>query len=297
MMETMVKTNLSGIKIYKRGKVRDIYDLEDKLLIVATDRISAFDYVLPTPIPLKGMVLTGLSVFWFHFLKDISSSHFITDDPSLFPSILKPHSEILKGRSILVKKTNPLPVECVVRGYLTGSAFKEYKEKGAVCGLRLPSGLAEAEKLSQPIFTPATKAETGHDINIPFAEMAKMIGEETAKIIRERSIKLYETAALYAEEKGIIIADTKFEFGYLNGAIILIDEIFTPDSSRFWDKKTYQVGSSPPSYDKQFVRDYLVKIGWDKKPPAPELPPDVVEKTKEKYLTAYERLVGRKLSI
>ncbi len=296
-METMVKTNLSGIKIYKRGKVRDIYDLEDKLLIVATDRISAFDYVLPTPIPLKGMVLTGLSVFWFHFLKDISSSHFITDDPSLFPSILKPHSEILKGRSILVKKTNPLPVECVVRGYLTGSAFKEYKEKGAVCGLRLPSGLAEAEKLSQPIFTPATKAETGHDINIPFAEMAKMIGEETAKIIRERSIKLYETAALYAEEKGIIIADTKFEFGYLNGAIILIDEIFTPDSSRFWDKKTYQVGSSPPSYDKQFVRDYLVKIGWDKKPPAPELPPDVVEKTKEKYLTAYERLVGRKLSI
>jgi len=296
-MEAILETNLSGIKLYKRGKVRDIYDLNDKLLIVATDRISAFDCVLPTPIPLKGKVLTGLSVFWFHFLKQISPSHLLTDDLSLFPVELIPHSEILKGRSILVKKAKPLPVECVVRGYLAGSAWSEYKEKGEVCGIRLPSGLAEAEKLPQPIFTPATKAETGHDINITFAEMTRLIGEETAEIIKERSLKLYQTAARYAEERGIIIADTKFEFGYRNGEIILIDEIFTPDSSRFWDKERYQVGSSPPSYDKQFVRDYLVKIGWDKKPPAPELPPEVVWKTKEKYLTAYERLVGKKLSI
>lgn len=296
MKEIILTTDLKGIKPFKRGKVRDIYDLDDKLLIVATDRVSAFDYVLPTPIPLKGKVLTGLSIFWFNFLKDIIPSHFITADLELFPSSLKPYSQILKGRSILVKKTKPFPVECVVRGYLAGSAWQEYQEKGETSGVRLPKGLKEAEKLPEPIFTPATKAETGHDINISFSEMAKIIGEGNASYLKEISLRLYEKAARYAEEKGIIIADTKFEFGEDNGKVILIDEVFTPDSSRFWDKETYRVGSSPPSYDKQFIRDYLISIGWDKKPPAPELPAEIVEKTKEKYLTAYERLVGKPLS-
>ncbi|MEO0100571.1 MAG: phosphoribosylaminoimidazolesuccinocarboxamide synthase [candidate division WOR-3 bacterium] len=291
----VITTNLGEVKLFKRGKVRDIYDLEDKLLIIATDRISAFDYVLPTPIPLKGKVLTGLSIFWFNFLKDIIPSHFLTGDIELFPPSLKPYYEILKGRSILAKKAKPLPVECVVRGYLAGSAWQEYQEKGEISGIKLPKGLKEAEKLPEPIFTPATKAEEGHDINITFSEMAKIVGEGNAAYLKETSLRLYKKATRYAEEKGIIIADTKFEFGEDNGKIILIDEVFTPDSSRFWDKETYQIGSSPPSFDKQFVRDYLIKIGWDKKPPAPELPEEIVEKTKEKYLTAYERLVGKPL--
>ncbi|MEO0109471.1 MAG: phosphoribosylaminoimidazolesuccinocarboxamide synthase [candidate division WOR-3 bacterium] len=291
----VITTNLGEVKLFKRGKVRDIYDLEDKLLIIATDRISAFDYVLPTPIPLKGKVLTGLSIFWFNFLKDIIPSHFLTGDIELFPPSLKPYYEILRGRSILAKKAKPLPVECVVRGYLAGSAWQEYQEKGEISGIKLPKGLKEAEKLPEPIFTPATKAEEGHDINITFSEMAKIVGEGNAAYLKETSLRLYKKATRYAEEKGIIIADTKFEFGEDNGKIILIDEVFTPDSSRFWDKETYQIGSSPPSFDKQFVRDYLIKIGWDKKPPAPELPAEIVEKTKEKYLTAYERLVGKPL--
>ncbi len=295
MEEVISKTDLKGIKLFKRGKVRDIYDLEDKLLIIATDRISAFDYVLPTPIPLKGKVLTGLSIFWFNFLKDIIPSHFLTGDIELFPSSLKPYYEILKGRSILAKKAKPLPVECVVRGYLAGSAWQEYQEKGEISGIKLPKGLKEAEKLPEPIFTPATKAEEGHDINISFSEMAKIVGEGNAAYLKETSLRLYKKATRYAEEKGIIIADTKFEFGYWEREVILIDEVLTPDSSRFWDKETYQIGSSPPSFDKQFVRDYLIKIGWDKKPPAPELPAEIVEKTKEKYITAYERLVGKPL--
>ncbi|MEO0116612.1 MAG: phosphoribosylaminoimidazolesuccinocarboxamide synthase [candidate division WOR-3 bacterium] len=291
----VITTNLGEVKLFKRGKVRDIYDLEDKLLIIATDRISAFDYVLPTPIPLKGKVLTGLSIFWFNFLKDIIPSHFLTGDIELFPSSLKPYYEILKGRSILAKKAKPLPVECVVRGYLAGSAWQEYQEKGEISGIKLPKGLKEAEKLPEPIFTPATKAEEGHDINITFSEMAKIVGEGNAAYLKETSLRLYKKATRYAEEKGIIIADTKFEFGYWEREVILIDEVLTPDSSRFWDKETYKIGSSPPSFDKQFVRDYLIKIGWDKKPPAPELPAEIVEKTKEKYLTAYERLVGKPL--
>ncbi len=292
MNETLVTTNLEGVKLFKRGKVRDIYEFGDKLLIVATDRVSAFDVVLPSPIPQKGKILTGLSVFWFSFLKDIIDSHFLTDDFSLFPSELKPYEGILKGRTLLVKKTNPLPVECIVRGYITGSAWQEYKEKGTVCGIELAPDLKEAEKLPAPIFTPSTKAESGHDVNITFKEMANILGSRDADYIKEVSLLLYEKASRYAEEKGIIIADTKFEFGIANGRIILIDEVLTPDSSRFWDKSTYVVGQSPPSFDKQFIRDYLIAIGWDKKPPAPELPKEVIEKTKEKYLTAYARLCG-----
>ncbi len=296
MSEVVTKTNIKELGLFKVGKVRDIYDLDDKLLIVATDRISAFDYVLPSPIPLKGKVLTGLSVFWFNFLKGVCDSHFLTDDFSAFPLSLKPYEPLLKGRSILTKKATPIPVECIVRGYLAGSAWQEYKERGEVSGIRLPTGLAEAEKLTEPIFTPSTKEATGHDRNISFSEMIKIVGEKEAFYLRETSLALYQKARSYSEERGIIIADTKFEFGRIDNKIILIDEVLTPDSSRFWDKENYQVGSSPPSFDKQFIRDYLIAIGWNKRPPIPELPSEIVEKTKEKYLTAYRLLLGRELT-
>jgi phosphoribosylaminoimidazole-succinocarboxamide synthase len=278
------------LPLFKRGKVRDIYELDGHLLFIATDRISAFDVVLPTPIPFKGKVLTALSLFWFEFLKDIIPNH--TRSIPLPPQ-LDPYKSILEGRYMVGIKTKPIPIECVVRGYLFGSAWKEYQEKGEVCGIKLPPNLKLAEKLPSPIFTPSTKAETGHDINITIEEMEKMVGKETAEFLISKSLAIYEKASAYAEERGIIIADTKFEFGLHDGEIILIDEVLTPDSSRFWDAELYEPGKNQPSFDKQFVRDYLESINWDKTPPAPPLPPEVVEGTSQRYLTAYRRLTGK----
>jgi phosphoribosylaminoimidazole-succinocarboxamide synthase len=278
------------LPLFKRGKVRDIYELDGHLLFIATDRISAFDVVLPTPIPYKGKVLTALSLFWFEFLKDIIPNH--TRSIPLPPQ-LDPYKSVLEGRYMVGIKTKPIPIECVVRGYLFGSAWKEYQEKGEVCGIKLPPNLKLAEKLPSPIFTPSTKAETGHDINITIEEMEKMVGKETAEFLISKSLAIYEKASAYAEERGIIIADTKFEFGWHNGEIILIDEVLTPDSSRFWDAELYEPGKNQPSFDKQFVRDYLESINWDKTPPAPPLPPEVVEGTSQRYLTAYRRLTGK----
>lgn len=288
-------TNFDGINFFRRGKVREIYDLKDKFLMVATDRISCFDVVLPTEIPHKGEVLTKLSVFWFGFTQDIISNHFITDDIGVFPEELQKHKEILKGRSMLVKKANPMPVECIVRGYLSGSAWKEYQEKQSICGIKLPEGLRESDKLPQIIFTPATKEDKGHDVNVTQKYIGKTIGEDTAKRLKDISISLYKKAAQYAENKGIIIADTKFEFGKVGDEIILIDEILTPDSSRFWPKDQYEAGKPQPSFDKQFVRDYLGTLNWDKTPPAPELPEDIVGKTTQKYLQALKMIVGEEL--
>jgi len=278
------------LPLFKRGKVRDIYELDGHLLFIATDRISAFDVVLPTPIPFKGKVLTALSLFWFEFLKDIIPNH--TRSIPLPPQ-LDPYKSILEGRYMVGIKTKPIPIECVVRGYLFGSAWKEYQEKGEVCGIKLPPNLKLAEKLPSPIFTPSTKAETGHDINITIEEMEKMVGKETAEFLISKSLAIYEKASAYAEERGIIIADTKFEFGLHDGEIILIDEVLTPDSSRFWDAELYEPGKNQPSFDKQFVRDYLESINWDKTPPAPPLPPEVVEGTSQRYLIAYRRLTGK----
>jgi len=278
------------LPLFKRGKVRDIYELDGHLLFIATDRISAFDVVLPTPIPFKGKVLTALSLFWFEFLKDIIPNH--TRSIPLPPQ-LDPYKSILEGRYMVGIKTKPIPIECVVRGYLFGSAWKEYQEKGEVCGIKLPPNLKLAEKLPSPIFTPSTKAETGHDINITIEEMEKMVGKKTAEFLISKSLAIYEKASAYAEERGIIIADTKFEFGLHDGEIILIDEVLTPDSSRFWDAELYEPGKNQPSFDKQFVRDYLESINWDKTPPAPPLPPEVVEGTSQRYLIAYRRLTGK----
>ena len=293
--QTLRSTNLPDIKLYKRGKVRDIYDLGKKLLIVSTDRISCFDVVLPTEIPHKGEVLTQLSVFWFEFTKSLITNHLITANVDAFPKELLRSKSLLKGRSMLVKKAEPLPVECVVRGYLSGSGWKEYKEKESICGIELPSGLKESEKLPEPIFTPATKEEVGHhDVNVAQEYIEKKIGKGIAGKLKNISLTLYERASKYAESKGIIIADTKFEFGKLNNEIVLIDEIFTPDSSRFWQKEKYAPGKSQPSFDKQFVRDYLETLNWNKKPPAPELPRDIVSKTTEKYLQALKILTAQK---
>lgn len=291
----ILETNLSDIRLFKKGKVRDIYTFNDKLLIVATDRVSAFDVVLPDGIPNKGRILTELSCFWFNFTADIIKNHLITNDVTIYPPEAKKHSQILQNRSMLVKKTKLLPVECIVRGYISGSAWKEYLQTGSISEIKLPKGLRESEKLSEPIFTPSTKAETGHDENISERQMADIIGVDATKIIKDASLKIYQKASGYAESKGIIIADTKMEFGLENGEIILIDELLTPDSSRFWDMSEYQVGISPPSFDKQYIRNYLESVKWDKKPPAPKLPEDVVKKTQEKYQFAYEQLLDKTL--
>jgi len=295
-LQALFETNLTTVPLFHRGKVRDIYDLGDKLLIVATDRISAFDVVLPTPIPDKGKILTLMTLFWLNFLKDIVENHLITAEVEAYPEILKPYKELLKNRSMLVKKARVLPVECIVRGYITGSAWKEYQEKGEVCGIKLPKGLNESEKLPDPIFTPSTKAELGkHDINITFEEMKKIVGEELSEKIKEISLKLYKKASSYAEERGIIIADTKFEFGLYEEKLLLVDEVLTPDSSRFWPKEEYQPGRSQKSFDKQFIRDWLKNSGWKVGSPPPEIPEDIVLKTREKYLEALKRLTGKTL--
>jgi phosphoribosylaminoimidazole-succinocarboxamide synthase len=279
----------------RRGKVRDVYDLGDSYLFVATDRISAFDVVLSPGIPDKGTILTQISNFWFkHF--DGIRNHLLETDLDRFPADVR-RLDDLRGRSVLVEKCDVIPIECVARGYLVGSGLKEYKETGSVCGIRLQEGLTTASKLPQPIFTPATKEETGHDINISFEEMAGRVGEDLATSLRDLTLSIYERAAEYALTKGIIIADTKFEFGLKDGKVVWIDEALTPDSSRFWPAEQYAAGKNPPSYDKQFVRDWLETTGWDKNPPAPELPPEVVERTREKYLEAYRQLTGEALRV
>jgi phosphoribosylaminoimidazole-succinocarboxamide synthase len=294
---TVVQTNFTGLGPKRQGKVRDIYDLGDALLLIATDRISAFDVVLPDPIPGKGALLTEMSAFWFNWLwamEDIIPNHLITVKIEEFPAACRPYRELLAGRSMLVQKVTPLPVECIVRGYLAGSGWKEYSASGTVCGLALPSGLTESAKLPEPIFTPSTKAVSGHDENITFQEAAARIGEAAAKEIREASLKIYQRAADYAEQRGILIADTKFEFGVAPNTeqLVLIDEVLTPDSSRFWPKDGYRPGRSQPSFDKQFVRDALDATGWNHQPPAPRLPLDVIARTADKYAEALRRLTG-----
>jgi phosphoribosylaminoimidazole-succinocarboxamide synthase len=293
MEEALIHTELPGIKLFKRGKVRDLYELDDKLLIVATDRISAFDCIMPNGIPGKGRILTQMSLFWFDFVKEIVENHLISADVNQFPQKIEKFRDILESRSMLVKKAEQIGVECVVRGYLSGSGWREYRSSGSICGIELPHGLTESDKLPELIFTPATKAASGHDQNISFAEVIKLLGEEKATILKDLSIQIYTKASEYAESKGIIIADTKFEFGVCSGEIILIDEILSPDSSRFWPRERYQPGCPQESYDKQFVRDYLESLGWNKKPPAPTLPAEVVQKTLGKYEEAYNRLVAR----
>lgn len=292
----ILKTDLP-LKVFTIGKVRDIYDLGDKLLMIATDRISAFDCIIPNGIPLKGKVLTAISIYWFNYTKNIVENHLITGDVQKFPDELKDYPEILKDRSMLVRKTNRIDIECVVRGYLSGSAWKEYKEKGQVCGMELPSGLVESDKLPEPIFTPAIKAPLGHDVNISEEKAAELVGVEIKDELKRKSIEIYKTASKRAESGGIIIADSKFEFGLADDRLILIDELLTPDSSRFWSKDGYMPGKPQNSFDKQFARDYLEGIGWDKEPPAPELPKEIVQKTSEKYLTAYRMITGKDLPV
>jgi len=296
--EVLLETNLSELsnaQPHARGKVRDVYRIGEQLLIVATDRISAFDYILPTGIPDKGRVLTQLSIFWFDFLREVTPTHFLTANVDEYPEPLRRFRDRLEGRSMLVRRANMIEIECVARGYIAGSGWKEYRETGAVCGIRLPSGLRESDKLPDPIFTPATKAQTGHDENIPFERVSSSIGEDLARRLRDLTLKIYAGAAAYAETKGIIIADTKFEFGFVGGELVLADEVLTPDSSRFWPAESYQPGGPQFSYDKQYVRDYLVSIRWNKQPPAPELPPEVAQRTGEKYRQAYRALTGREL--
>ena len=291
------ETNFKDLKLKGRGKVRDIYDLDEQLLIVATDRISAFDVVMPNPIPDKGRVLNQISRFWFETMADIVPHHMISTDVDDFPKVCHPYREILEGRSMLVKRAEPLPIECVVRGYLSGSGWKEYKQTGEICGIALPRGLVESSRLEEPIFTPATKAEIGaHDENITFEDAVSRVGHDRAEHVREVSLALYMKARDFAEQQGIIIADTKFEFGMMGDVLVLIDEILTPDSSRFWPKDEYTPGGPQKSFDKQFLRDYLLTLDWDQSPPAPELPQDVIVKTREKYVEAYRRIVGRPLS-
>jgi len=289
-------TEFKSLTLKGRGKVRDIYDLGDRLLIVATDRISAFDVVMPNPIPDKGRVLTQLSKFWFNLTKEIVPNHVISTEVKDFPEECRPYQEILRDRSMLVVKTQPLPIECVVRGYLSGSGWEEYKKTGEVCSIALPKGLVESSKLEEPIFTPATKEEIGrHDENITFEKVEMIVGKELAQRLKSLSLSIYKKARDFAEGNGILIADTKMEFGIKDGKLLLIDELLTPDSSRFWPKDDYRPGSSQKSFDKQFLRDYLLSIHWDKNPPAPQLPEEIIQKTREKYLEAYERLMGRPL--
>lgn len=289
-------TEFKSLPLRGRGKVRDIYDLGDRLLIVATDRISAFDVVMSDPIPDKGRVLTQLSKFWFDLTKEIIPNHVISTEIEQYPIECRPFQEVLKDRSMLVVKTDVLPIECVVRGYLSGSGWEEYRKTGKVCGIQLPEGLLESSKLEEPIFTPATKAERGlHDENITFDEVQKKIGQDLAEKIRLISIAVYKKARDFAEQRGILIADTKMEFGIKDGRLMLIDELLTPDSSRFWPKNEYHPGRSQQSFDKQFLRDYLLSIHWDRNPPAPPLPKEIIQKTREKYLEAYERIIGKPL--
>jgi phosphoribosylaminoimidazole-succinocarboxamide synthase len=291
----LLQTDFPELTLHARGKVRDLYSLNGQLLFVATDRISAFDYVLATGIPEKGRVLTQLSLFWFDFLKDVVKNHLVTASVDQYPAPLKKYADDLRGRSMLVTKAQMIDIECVARGYLSGSGWKEYQQTGAVCGIKLPSGLKESDKLPEPIFTPATKALSGHDENISIEEMAKRTGKELAEKLRDLTLKIYQTAADYAADRGIIIADTKFEFGQTSQGLILADEVLTPDSSRFWPADKYRPGKAQESFDKQFVRDYLETIKWNKQPPAPPLPEDVARKTSEKYIEAYRILAGREL--
>ena len=294
MERTVIETNFKGLNLIKRGKVRDIYDLGDELLMVATDRISAFDVVMPDPIPEKGKILTGISLFWFDIMKPLLPNHVISGNVDDYPESCRPYADVLRGRSMFVKKTEPLPIECIVRGYLSGSGWNDYQASGEVCGIKLPEGLKESAKLPEPVFTPSTKAETGvHDINIDMNEAIKMIGKDVAAKVETLSIEIYKKGADLAQKKGIIIADTKFEFGILGNELMLIDEILTPDSSRFWPLASYRPGGSQKSYDKQYLRDYLLSISWNKKPPAPALPQDVISNTHNKYREAYRQLTGQ----
>jgi phosphoribosylaminoimidazole-succinocarboxamide synthase len=301
MKDAIVETRLEGLTLFRQGKVRDLYEAGEHLLIVATDRISAFDYVLASGIPDKGAVLNQLSAFWFELMSDVVPNHVVATDAADYPEPLRRHAAILQGRSMLVRRTQPLAIECVVRGYLSGSGWKEYQKTGRVCGIELPAGLRESDRLPRPIFTPSTKAESGHDINITEAEAAAIVGAGLIRDLRELSLDVYRRGAAHAEKLGIIVADTKFEFGLVESSgtgvsLMLIDEVLTPDSSRFWPADAYAPGGPQPSYDKQYVRDYLEQIGWNKLPPAPALPPDVVAKTREKYVEAFRRLTGRELA-
>jgi phosphoribosylaminoimidazole-succinocarboxamide synthase len=289
----VVETDFPGLNLLKRGKVRDVYDLGDHLLMIATDRISAFDVVMPNPIPDKGKILNRLSLFWFREMESLVGNHVVSGMVTDYPEACRPYEDELQDRSMLVKKARPLPIECVVRGYISGSGWASYRKNGTICGIRLPEGLKESDKLPQPIFTPSTKEEIGqHDINIDYDEVVRRIGAEAAAKVKELSLDIYRRGAALAEQKGIIIADTKFEFGYCGDNLVLIDEVLTPDSSRFWPHATYAPGGAQKSYDKQYLRDYLVSISWDKKPPAPALPESVVRDTRRKYLEALEQLTG-----
>jgi phosphoribosylaminoimidazole-succinocarboxamide synthase len=294
----LLKTDFPDLKLHASGKVRDVYDIDDKqLLFVASDRISAFDYILATGIPHKGQVLNQISLFWFDYLADIVPNHLITADVSKYPTAVRKYEDQLRGRSMLVRRAEIFPVECIVRGYISGSAWKEYKATGRVCGIALPSGLKESDAFPEPIFTPSTKATSGHDENISFDQMCDLVGVETASHLRDLTLRVYNKAAAYARQRGIIIADTKFEFGRTTNGITLADEVLTPDSSRFWPADKYAPGRPQDSYDKQYVRDYLEQIHWNKQPPAPALPPDVAHRTSEKYLEAYHQLTGHKLDL
>jgi len=296
LLDAVIQTDFPELELYASGKVRDVYSLDNNhLLFVATDRISAFDYVLATGIPQKGRVLTQMSVFWFEFLRDLVPNHMVTTDTNRYPVALRKYADQLRGRSMLVNRAEMFPVECVVRGYISGSAWKEYKSSGAVCGIQLPQGLKESDQLPEPIFTPATKATSGHDENIPFEQMAKLIGADLSTQLRDVSLAIYKKAADYARQRGVIIADTKFEFGRTAAGITLADEVLTPDSSRFWPADKYQPDKAQESFDKQYVRDYLEEIRWNKQPPAPALPAEVARKTSEKYLEAYRQITGRDL--
>jgi phosphoribosylaminoimidazole-succinocarboxamide synthase len=300
----ILNTELEGLPLHRRGKVRDVYEIDDRLLIVATDRISAFDYVLGSGIPDKGKVLTQLSGFWFDRLDDLVPHHLISMDVQTFPEAARRHADQLRGRTMLVRKTDPVPIECVARGYLSGSGWKEYQQTGRVCGVALPSGLRESDRLPEPIFTPATKAESGHDVNISEEEAGRLVGADLVARLKTLTLEIYSRGVAHAESKGIIIADTKFEFGLSAGArsakadgkeIVLIDEVLTPDSSRFWPREQYEPGHGQPSFDKQYVRDYLETIKWNKQPPVPSLPDDVIRRTREKYVEAYRLLTGAEL--
>jgi len=294
-MGVVIKTDLP-LKAFKKGKVRDVYETNDELLLIVTDRISAYDYVLPDPIPNKGVYLTQISKFWFDFFKDKIPNQVISADVSEFPETLRNHAEILNGRSMLVKKAEIIPIECIVRGYLSGSAWNSYQKDGTVCDIKLPAGMRESDKFDEPLFTPSTKAESGHDINISYEKMVEMIGEADSEKIRDLSLKIYKEGAEFALSKGIIIADTKFEFGKIGDEIILVDEVLTPDSSRFWPADLYEPGKSQPSFDKQYVRDYLTSTGWDKNSSPPNLPNEVITETQNKYQEAYERITGKKFT-
>jgi phosphoribosylaminoimidazole-succinocarboxamide synthase len=295
-LEPLFETNLNGLQPLARGKVRDIYDAGDFLVFVATDRLSAFDYVLPTPIPDKGRVLTQLTIFWLDLLSDVVPNHFVSANVADYPAAFHPYRDQLEGRSMLVRRAKMIEVECVARGYVSGSGWKDYRRDGSICGISLPAGLRESDRLPEPIFTPATKAQSGHhDENISFGTASAQLGDALADQLRSLTLEVYSRAAKYAETRGIIIADTKFEFGFIGEQLVLADEVLTPDSSRFWPRSSYQPGGPQASYDKQYVRDYLESIHWDKQPPAPALPSDVVERTSEKYREAYRVLTGKPL--